>query len=81
MAVLPSGLLVVEAERELNMNNEKQTILIRGLVRTGDIGPNDTIASTSIANMELEMKGKGVLSDGTRQPNIVIRTLLRILNF
>jgi len=81
VAVLPSGLLVIEAERELNMNNEKQSILIRGLVRTGDIGPNDTIPSSNISNLELELKGKGVLSDGTHPPNLLVRALLRIVGF
>ncbi len=81
MAVLSSGLLVVEAERELTMNNEKQTVLVRGLVRSGDIGPDNTVASNAIGNLELELKGKGVLSDGTRPPNVVIRTLLRIFGF
>jgi flagellar L-ring protein FlgH len=81
MAVLSSGLLVVEAERELTMNNEKQTVLLRGLVRVGDIGPNNTVASNAIGNLELELKGKGVLSDGTRPPNVVVRTLLRIFGF
>jgi flagellar L-ring protein precursor FlgH len=81
VAVLPSGLLVVEAERQLTMNNEKQSILIRGLVRTGDIGPNDTVPSTSLANLELELKGKGVLSDGTRPPNPVVRAILRVIGF
>lgn len=81
MAVLPSGLLVVEAERQLTMNNEKQTVLVRGLVRTGDIGPNNTVTSNAIGNLELELKGKGVLSDGTRPPNFVVRMLFRILGF
>jgi flagellar L-ring protein FlgH len=81
MAVLSSGLLVVEAERELTMNNEKQTVLLRGLVRSADVGPNNTVASNAIGNLELELKGKGVLSDGTRPPNVVVRTLLRIFGF
>jgi flagellar L-ring protein precursor FlgH len=81
MAVLSSGLLVVEAERQLTMNNENQTVLVRGLVRTGDIGPDNTVASNAIGNLELELKGKGVLSDGTRPPNVVVRTLLRVLGF
>jgi flagellar L-ring protein precursor FlgH len=81
MAVLSSGLLVIEAERQLTMNNENQTILVRGLVRRGDIGPNNTVPSNAIGDLELELKGKGVLSDGTRPPNIVVRTLLRILGF
>ena len=81
VAVLPSGLLVIEAERQLTMNNEKQSILLRGLVRTGDIAPNNSVASNNIANLELQLKGKGVLSDGTHPPNPVVRGLLRILGF
>ena len=81
VAVLPTGLLVVEAERQLTMNNERQTILLRGLVRPGDIGPNDTVLSNAIGNLELELKGKGVLSDGTRPPNVIVRWLLRIVGF
>jgi flagellar L-ring protein precursor FlgH len=81
VAVLPSGLLVIEAERMLTMNNEKQTIVLRGLVRTGDVSPSNTVLSNAIGDLQLELKGKGVLSDGTRPPNIVTRVLLRIVGF
>jgi flagellar L-ring protein FlgH len=81
VAVLPSGLLVVEAERMLTMNNEKQTIVLRGLVRSGDVSPGNTVLSNAIADLQLELKGKGVLSDGTRAPNIVTRVLMRIIGF
>ena len=49
------------------------------LVRQGDIGPGDTVASNAIANLELELKGKGVVSEGNRPPNIIVRTMLRIV--
>jgi flagellar L-ring protein FlgH len=81
VAVLASGVLVVEAQRQLTMNNEKQTILIRGLVRTGDIAPDNSVPSNDVADLELQLKGKGVLSDGTHPPNPVIRGLLRIVGF
>jgi len=81
VAVLASGNLVVEARRTINMNNEKQTISLRGVVRRGDIGPNNTVASDSVGDLELEIKGKGVISDSVRQPNIVVRTLMRLLDF
>jgi len=81
MAVLPSGNLVVQAERMINMNNEKQTIVVRGVVRRGDIGPNNTVASNTIGDLELEIKGKGAISDGVRSPHPLLRLLLRVLNF
>jgi flagellar L-ring protein precursor FlgH len=81
VAVLPGGSLVVEAQREILMNNEKQTILIRGLVRPGDLAPDNSVASNAIGHLELELKGKGVVSDGTRPPNTLTRWLLRLVGF
>lgn len=81
VAVLPSGNLVIEAARAINVNQERQNILLRGVVRPGDIGPANTITSTAIGNLELEIKGKGVISDGTRAPHPLLRMILRILNF
>jgi len=81
VAVLGSGNLVIEAERVINMNNEKQTIILRGLVRRGDIGPNNTVGSNTIGELEMEIKGKGVVSEGVRPPHPLLRAILRILNF
>jgi flagellar L-ring protein FlgH len=81
VAVLASGNLVVEARRIISMNNEKQTILLRGVVRRGDIGPTNTVSSDSVGDLELEIKGKGVISDSVRQPNRVLRTILHLLDF
>lgn len=80
-AVLANGVLVIEAERQITMNNEHQTLFLRGLVRPGDIGPANVVMSTAIGNLELELKGKGVISDATRRPNLVVRLLLRVIGF
>jgi flagellar L-ring protein precursor FlgH len=80
-AVLPNGVLVIEAERQITMNNERQTILLRGLVRPGDVTPNNSVLSNAIGNLELELKGKGVISDGTRPPHPIMRVLLRLVGF
>ena len=55
--------------------------MLRGIVRRGDIGPNNTVASNTIGDLELEIKGKGVVSDGVRPPHPVLRAILRVLNF
>jgi flagellar L-ring protein precursor FlgH len=81
VAILPGGSLVVEAQREILMNNEKQTMVIRGLVRPGDLAPDNSVASNAIGHLELELKGKGVVSDGTRPPNLLTRWLLRLVGF
>ncbi len=81
VAVLPSGALVVEAQRATTMNNERQTVLLRGVARPGDVAGDGSVLSTSLSDLEVELKGKGVISDGTRPPNGIIRWLLRVLNF
>ena len=81
VAVLPDGQLVVEAERQVTMNNERQTVLVRGLVRPGDIAPDNSVLSNNLGNLQLELKGKGVLSDGTRPPNILVRLMLKLVGF
>ena len=81
VAVLASGNLVVEAERVINMNREKQTIILRGVVRRGDIGPNNRVASDAVGDLELEIKGKGVISDGVRPPHWLLRKILNLFDF
>jgi len=79
--VLPNGNLVVEAERQVSFNQEDQTIILRGVVRPGDILSNNSVPSTSLSDLELEVKGKGVVSDAVRQPNVFVRLLMKLLNF
>jgi flagellar L-ring protein precursor FlgH len=80
-ALLANGTLVIEAQREIVMNNERQTVWLRGLVRPGDLSPENAVVSNEIGNLELEIKGKGVVSDGTRPPNVFTRWLLRLVGF
>jgi len=80
-ALLPSGTLVVEAERQIVMNDQRETVVVRGLVRPGDLDASNTVASNSVGNLEVEVKGKGVISEGVRPPNVVTKWLLRIFGF
>jgi len=81
VAVLPNNNLVIEARREATANNERQTVLLRGVVRPGDVTPENTVLSTQLSDLEMELKGHGVMSDASRPPNWVIRTILKILEF
>jgi flagellar L-ring protein FlgH len=80
-AVLPTGTLVVEAERQITMDNEKQTVILRGLVRPGDLDATNTITSNQVGDLEVEVKGKGVIAEGVRPPNPVTKWIMRILGF
>jgi flagellar L-ring protein precursor FlgH len=80
-AVLPTGTLVVEAERQITMNNQHETVILRGLVRPGDLDATNTVASNHVGNLEVEVKGKGVVSEGTRPPNPIVKWFLRVFGF
>ncbi len=81
IAVLPNGNLVVEAERQIFMNNQHENIVIRGVARPGDISSANSIASSSLSNLEIEMKGKGIISDSVRSPNPLTRAVLWLFGF
>ncbi len=79
--VLPNGFLVIEAVRQVFMNNQHQTVIIHGVVRPGDINSANAVPSTSVSNLEVELKGKGVISDGVAPPNKLVRFILKIVGF
>jgi flagellar L-ring protein precursor FlgH len=79
--VMPSGVMVIEAVRDFTVGNDRQTVVLRGLVRPGDVGVDNSVLSTSISSMELEIKGKGSVADASARPNILVRTLLKVLSF
>lgn len=79
--VLPSGNLVVEAQRRIFMNNQHEDVTVRGVVRPGDIGPNDIVSSTQLSNLEIEMKGKGIIANSTRPLNPITKAILWLVGF
>ena len=79
VAVQPNGSLVLEARRHLLANHEHENVTLRGVVRPADISSGNLVYSYQLFNLQLEVKGKGVISDSVRQPNIVMRTLLKWL--
>lgn len=81
IAVLPSGNLVVEAQRKIFMNNQHEDVLVRGIVRPRDISMNNTVPSAALSNLEIEMKGKGIIADSVRRPNLITRALLWLTGF
>ena len=81
IGLLPNGFLVVEAERKYLINSQHETMILRGILRPGDVGPNNFASSTALANLEIEMKGKGVVTDAIHRPNPVIRGLEWLFSF
>lgn len=81
VAVLPNGILVIEAARQVEFSQQTQTIILRGLVRPEDISQQNQVLSTAISSLELEVRGKGIINDYTHRQNALVRLLEKILIF
>lgn len=79
--VLPNGYLVVEGHKTVDVNGERQVIVVRGVVRPVDLASDNSIPSGRLAQMEVCVNGKGVVGDAVRRPSFLYRLLLGILPF
>ena len=48
--VLPNGDLVVEGVREIEINGDRQIVVLTGVVRVADIAPGNVVLSTPSAS-------------------------------
>jgi flagellar L-ring protein FlgH len=62
VAVLPNGDLQIEAEKTVKINKEDELLRLSGLVRQRDVLADNAVPSTSIADLEVQLNGKGVAS-------------------
>lgn len=81
IAVLANGNLVIEAQRQIAMNNQHEEVVVRGIVRPGDISSGNTVPSSSLSALQVELKGKGIISDSVRPPNPLTRAILWLFGF
>ena len=65
--VMPNSNMVVESRKEVIVNNEKQIVVLRGIVRPDDISTTNTIISTYVADAQIYLVGDGVLADKQSQ--------------
>jgi flagellar L-ring protein precursor FlgH len=78
---LPNGYLVVEGTKVVQVNGEKQTVTVRGVIRPADLATDNSIQSNRLAQMEVNIDGKGVVNDSIHRPFFLYRLLLGLLPF
>ncbi len=79
--VLPSGDLVIEASKSVGVNSERHLVTIKGIIRWNDMTNANLVRSDRIGMMEIQLNGKGLVSDAIRRQNLLYRILLGILPF
>jgi flagellar L-ring protein precursor FlgH len=75
--VLPNGDLALEGVREIEINGDRQIIVLTGVVRTADVGPGNVVPSTAIGQMRIRYFGRGLIKDNL-QPGWLVRVLNKI---
>jgi flagellar L-ring protein precursor FlgH len=61
--VLPNGAMLVRGEKWLTLNQGDEYIRVSGLVRPQDIGPDNSIESTRLADARITYSGTGATHD------------------
>ena len=75
--VLPNGDLVLEGIREVDINGDRQIIVLTGIVRAADIGPGNVVPSTAVGQMRIRYFGRGLIKDNLK-PGWLVRMLNKV---
>lgn len=78
--VMPNGNLVVESRKDITINREKQTLVLRGMIRPEDVANDNTVLSSRVADAEVFFVGDGVIQD-KQGPGWLARLLDRVYPF
>lgn len=78
--VMPNGNLLIESRKNITINNEKQILILRGMVRPDDIALDNTVPSSRVADADIYFVGDGVLQNKQR-PGWLVRFLDKVWPF
>ena len=67
LRVLPNGNLMIRGEKWLTLNNGDEYVRLTGIIRSKDIGANNTILSSKVANARIQYSGTGTFADVQEQ--------------
>jgi flagellar L-ring protein precursor FlgH len=65
--VMPNGTFLVRGEKHLTLNRGDETIQIAGLIRAADIGSDNSVLSTRVADAHITYTGKGEIARASSQ--------------
>jgi len=65
--VLPNSNMVIESRKEVVVNNEKEILALRGIIRPDDISHNNTVLSQYVADAQMYLVGDGILDNKQSQ--------------
>ncbi len=72
IGISENGDLIIEGSRVMNINSDKETLHLSGIVRVKDVTSENTIYSYQIADAQVSFNGKGQTHDAAR-PGLITR--------
>ncbi|MDB5725723.1 MAG: flagellar basal body L-ring protein FlgH, partial [Novosphingobium sp.] len=66
-AAYPNGTMLVRGEKTVTLNRGEEMIRLSGLVRSADIGADNRVLSTRVADARITYTGKGEIARASRQ--------------
>lgn len=70
--VLSNGDLIVQGQKWLQINQGREYVRLRGIVRPADISPQNTVDSTKLADTHIAYSGQGMVNNSNR-PGWLVR--------
>ena len=74
VGIRPNGDLVIEGTKVLGINNDKEMLILTGIVRPQDITRENAVYSYQIADAQITYRGKGIAANGGK-PGWIMRFL------
>jgi flagellar L-ring protein precursor FlgH len=65
--VLPGGVLAIAGEKRLTLNRGEEQVQLTGVVRIDDLGPDNSVPSTRVADARIRYSGSGQIADQSRE--------------
>ena len=65
--VKPNGLLVLQASKDIAVDEDKQVGVLTGICRSEDVTPDNTVLSTQLADAHIDIQHSGPARDAARR--------------
>lgn len=68
VGVEPNGVLALSGRENVNINGSVRSLVVTGFARPSEIGPNNTINSNQLANINVQYVGNGATVEAGHEP-------------
>jgi flagellar L-ring protein precursor FlgH len=75
--ILPTGDLVIEGVREVDINGDRNLVVLTGVVRPVDVQPGNVVLSTQVGQLRIRSLSQGLIHDSL-EPGWLVRVFNKV---